>query len=838
MTLRRSQESSLAEELPYWEFLEEPFSHLCLIDGSMVTGLSVSLADIECREDGEINHLTEGLRSLLNSLPEGLTIQFHYQVSSDFKELISKHEGLPGEFKCTHPLIAELAQERIDRLKSDMEIKRLFKPELKVYMRLKPKELSKRRWFQKQEHFVRVAALDYSEALEELCQAKDGFASALIGLGFEVGEISKDEMASVVYRFFNPKRSMDEPTPKLQSTGDSGFDPVDVKNAEWLAYQSPRGQLLFGDLILGAEQFVLDGYATQVITLKTLPETTFAGQLSSFLKLNCHYELLLSFHVPPQSGEMAKLHQRRRMAHSLATTQGGKASDLESESKLSSAEELIRELLSSGQHIFATQMTIILRAPNHPLGHRQLSRDVREVLSQIRSLGGAEGLQESVGAWKVLKGNLPAAPLSLERARKMKTNNLADFLPLYGPRLGDPTPAVVLKNRSQGLVAYDPFGSELPNYNCLVTGASGSGKSFLNNCLLLQELSRGLRVFVIDIGASYKKLTEAINGEYLEISLSDSLRLNPFHINDPYLEPSSHKIKSILAVLESMVSEDDQTKLSRLDRSLLEKAVIELYQKKRAKGKVPTLSDLVTELKTMNEPSMIVLSKLLYSWTGDRPYGKLLDGEGSLDTKAQITTFDLKGLSSYPDLQRVMILILTDFILSELETDPSTRKRIILDEAWELLKTPASANFMEYCARTLRKTGSGITFITQGVDEIVSSPIGSALLNNTATKYILLQRGDTATLQNALKLNTKEVQLIDSLSQCKGQYSEAFMSQGHASGVIRVCPTPLEYWLATSDSRDNLHLSELRALGHSLEEALRLAAKSYPEGFTKGIIAA
>jgi hypothetical protein len=36
MTFNRNQESSLAEELPYWDFLEDPFSHLCLIDGSIV----------------------------------------------------------------------------------------------------------------------------------------------------------------------------------------------------------------------------------------------------------------------------------------------------------------------------------------------------------------------------------------------------------------------------------------------------------------------------------------------------------------------------------------------------------------------------------------------------------------------------------------------------------------------------------------------------------------------------------------------------------------------------------------------------------------------------------
>ena len=213
---------------------------------------------------------------------------------------------------------------------------------------------------------------------------------------------------------------------------------------------------------------------------------------------------------------MAKLQQKRKMAHSLAATHGGKAVDLESETKLSSTEELIRELLNTGQRIYAAQMTILLRATNNDVGTKKLNREVREVLSRFRGLNGAEGLEESVGAWKVVKGSLPGAPINLERARKSKTNNLADFLPVYGPREGDDDPAVIFRNRLNGLVSFNPFDPGLPNYNSLVTGSSGAGKSFLNNCILLQELARGLRVFIIDIGGSYKKLTEALGGQYMD----------------------------------------------------------------------------------------------------------------------------------------------------------------------------------------------------------------------------------------------------------------------------------------------------------------------------------
>lgn len=329
-----------------------------------------------------------------------------------------------------------------------------------------------------------------------------------------------------------------------------------------------------------------------------------------------------------------------------------------------------------------------------------------------------------------------------------------------------------------------------------------------------------------------------MSDQYLEVNLSDEYCINPFDIPDLNEGPTNQKIKSLLAVIESMVVEDENSKLPKLEKVLLERSIMELYKAQQAIGMIPTLSDLKTKLENSEEPSMQTISKLLYSWSGETPYGKLLDGKGSLKTNTPICTFDLKGLSSYPDLQRVMILILTDFILTQVERDRSTRNRIILDEAWALLKSNAAAGFMELCVRTLRKMGggSGITFITQGVEEIVSSPIGSAILNNTATKFVMLQRGDSDVLRNALKLNSQELNLIYSLEQRKGEFSEGFMIEGEHRQVVRIFPSPFEYWLSTSDASDNRYLDTLKEQGFTLLEAIEKAALAYPTGHANGDI--
>jgi type-IV secretion system protein TraC len=831
MNLSKEKEAPLCEELPYWDFIDGSLPHAVLTDGSLTAGLKISLYDIECLDDSEVNHFVTGLRSALNSISEGSSVQFMLSVTSDYDDMIKNH--VAAKLQSIHPLVESIAKFREDKLRAAKESSELYRPELTIFVRSPMAENKKKWFFRKKESFSLSATKAYDDTLEILSQNIASISSSISGHGLKSVLLNREELVTKAYRFLNPKRVKSEPTPAIVTPTETDPDKELLGDADWLSNQSPREQVVFGDLILSFDHFTLDSFQHRVVTLKTLPEITYAGQLSSFLRLPFHYDLILSITVPPQSDEMAKLQQKRKMAHSLAATHGGKAVDLESETKLSSTEELIRELLNTGQRIYAAQMTIVLRAPTGDAGEKKLNREVREVLSRFRALNGAEGLAESVGAWKVVKGSLPGAPVNLERARKIKTNNLADFLPVYGPREGDDDPAVIFRNRLNGLISFNPFDPGLPNYNSLVTGSSGAGKSFLNNCILLQELARGLRVFIIDIGGSYKKLTEALGGQYMEMNLSEAYKINPFDIPDPSLEPSQQKIKSLLAVIESMVSEDDKTKLPKLDRVLLEKAIIDLYAEKRSSKQVPTLSDLAECLKKYEEPSIKSISKMLYTWTGTRPYGRLLDGMGSLRTNAPICTFDLKGLSNYPDLQGVMILILTDFILTQVEGDKTCKKRIILDEAWELLKSQAAASFMEYCARTLRKTGSGITFITQGVEEIVASPIGSAILNNTATKFVMLQKGNSEVLRDALKLNSRQLDLIHSLAQKKGEYSEGFMIEGDHRQVVRIYPSPFEYWLSTSDADDNQYLERLKKEGHTLVSAIEEAAKTCPNGFAK-----
>ncbi len=837
-------EHPLCHELPYWDFLPQE-NCAVLSDGSLVQGLKLKGVSIETWEEEGVNRLTTTLRSALNSLPDEAELQFFVDVNSDYSTLIEEHHCLRG----SNPLLAWLSDVRVEQLRTELSLGTLTKPNLYlfVYHRIKSARFKLRSFLEAPKKFQQVRASEHEARARELSQLTGSVRENLIGAGIGADVLPLREMTGLIYRFLNPSRSQDQPAPRLSEVHrDQEFTPTELKEQPGLSLPSPREQITFSDLIQKTDHLYLDGYFHRVLTLKTLPEATHSALISKLLALPFHFSLSMQLRVPEQSKELSALQTRRRMAHSMSISQAGRVTDLESEAKLHSTEELLRELIQTGSKIFYFQLAIILREKFK----EQIDQKTKAILSCFREMNGAEGLVETVAGFKVLKTCLPAGSATTVRAKRTKTDNLADFLPVYQAWEGAGKPVCLFRNRAGGLVSYDPFDPvRLPNFSSLTTGSSGAGKSFLNSAILCQVLTQGTRLYVIDIGGSYRKLCKFMGGEYVDVAppadQKDSRTsapafqsINPFQLPDGEAEPSPRKLKFLLSFLETILTDQEGDKLGKLDKSYLEEAITNTYQK-CLPARMPRLSDLSEVLASWPEQDgtdaaqkLKSFSKMLYPWTGARPYGRLLDTDQSFHVNSDFVVFDLKGLSCYPDLQSAMLLVITDLILGKVDSEPGRPGRILLDEVWELLKSQGAQSFMEYCVRTLRKSFWGVSFVTQGLEEIIASPIGPAILNNTATKIILLQRGDLEPIRSVLKLNAQEMALISSLKQIKGSYSEAFLIVNEERGVIRIMPTPLEYWLSTTDALDNALLASTEKTHpeFTFPDLIYYLARHYPSG--------
>lgn len=497
-------EHSLAHELPYWDFVD---GVVVLSDGTLVSPMRLRGRAIETLDTESVNQLKQDIRSFLNSLPDDTEITLVVDVNSDCRKTIDEHCYLAD--KNTH--IGWVADSRQQGLRESLENLELVKVDLYLFLYLRPETIRAspssgifKKLFQAPSYFQSLSKEDFGKRLHIIQQNKIALIQSMMVTGVECLEMTEADTKEVIYRFLNPKRSRFISAPQIVNHHrEQEFAPEELKVAPELSLPSPREQLTFSDLLVDYDSFILDGIHHRVLTLKTLPELTHSAIVIKLLDLPFHYSLHCHIQVPTQSKELSQLQTKRRMAHSMSMSHGGRATDLESEAQLSATEDLLREIITTGQKILYTQIAILIRADTHD----ELELKTRAVLAKFRELNGAEGIVETVSALPAWKTLLPCGTTKMLRPKRIKTDNMSDFLPIYQDFTGEGiTPVCLFRNRAGGLVSFDPFDSRLPNYNSLVTGSSGAGKSFLNNLVLLQYMTQKPMVYIIDIGGCVSRM--------------------------------------------------------------------------------------------------------------------------------------------------------------------------------------------------------------------------------------------------------------------------------------------------------------------------------------------
>ena len=148
-----------------------------------------------------------------------------------------------------------------------------------------------------------------------------------------------------------------------------------------------------------------------------------------------------------------------------------------------------------------------------------------------------------------------------------------------------------------------------------------------------------------------------------------------------------------------MTKEEDEGRLPRLTRAEIEDAIFKVYER----VKCPRLSDLKDELEKHSDIEIRRFSRILSSWCGKSAYGEFVDRETTIHLDKKLVCFDLKGLEASPDLQRVCLYLITDYVWREVQRDRGTKKFLIFDECWKLLENDAGSTFIAEVYRTFRK---------------------------------------------------------------------------------------------------------------------------------------
>lgn len=455
-------------------------------------------------------------------------------------------------------------------------------------------------------------------------------------------------------------------------------------------------------------------------------------------------DFVLSLKKIPTLEAKAKLDLKRKLHFSLLFKG---IRDIESENAYAQSEEILTGLTTEHVAIFEAEVFFILKANTK----KALDNLTKKVIKDFKAKG-AELRIEERGLSYFYQSLLPGVRPSFKRSMVVPSDYLSYLVPFHQSALMDS--GLKLRARDGADLFLDIFSEEVPNYNVVISGESGQGKSMIANKILDFERSRGSKAIILDLGHSFEKNAKYHQGNIL------SERFNPLQFKDPrYLK------EFIMAVIDEPLPKNEEGRL-------FEAVMIALESCK-------------------NSDFMSFLAEVEKSFDGISYYFSEIE---EFFTCEEVPLNDLTycDISNYPEAIKAPLII----YLIEYFKHLDGKKIFIFDECWHLLGK--NADYISTCFRTFRKHLASAIAISQNLDDFILTPLGRAIVQSGHFKFFFRQ-----SLKTSEFLSEHQKRLLDSVQSIKGQYSEFLIITENFTKPAQYLPTPLEYELFTSDRRDN-----------------------------------
>lgn len=416
------------------------------------------------------------------------------------------------------------------------------------------------------------------------------------------------------------------------------------------------------------------------------------------------------------------LHGARAVADAELTGGGAGTRTAELEVERATAEDFGRAVARRTQELWKVGLRFVALAPSRPrveavrarlverlatLGFRtRLPRyEVRATL-EPPALTGAEARPD--GYWQLLPTDGVAALYPFVDESIVEPGGV-----LVGLALSDASP--VFLNRW-----------DHASYSWGIFGTTGAGKTFAAALLSLRTrwLRPEVELTVLDPLGEFSGFVRAIGGAVVEVAAGRSGRLNPL---DPVTTGGDRREKAarvggmLRALFPSLADEEG---------AALDGAVSRLY----GRGPdVPTFDDLIAEVGRGPDPGGRLLTLLDVFRSGSLA---ALNGPTTVGPESGPVSVDFRGV---PDDQLAFHLsYLLDWAYGRLRSRPG-EKLLVIDEAHLLVRTTATAEFLDRVVRHVRHFGAGVLLLSQSPEDFLARPPGRATLRNLyATAFFRL----------------------------------------------------------------------------------------------------
>lgn len=514
------------------------------------------------------------------------------------------------------------------------------------------------------------------------------------------------------------------------------------------------------------------------------PREIYTGWLSNVINMD---EVLdISMFIYPVDTQVVMQNLRKKVTQLEASMtinhEKGKTRDPGLEAALADAEELRDELQIGRQKFFRYGLYITLYADSMD--------ELTFVQNKIETLFGQQLVFSKVASSQQEQGlnsTVPHMMDQLQIRRNMNTGAISTSFPFTSADLTQEKGILYgINMHNNGLVIFDRFSLE--NANMVVFAKSGAGKSFTVKLEAIRSMMTGADVLIIDPENEYQKLSDAVGGSYIRLSLSSDVRVNPFDLPKVIdTEDADDALRANLVTLHGLLrlmlggatAQNVNVTLSPEEEADLDQALIDTYARLGITSDPlthhsipPTMADLYDTLLHMGGTGPALAQRLRKYTTGT--FAGIFSQQSNIDINNSMVVFNIRDLED--ELRPVAMYI----VLSHIWNITRSRKRkrmLIVDEAWQLMKYEDSANFLFSLAKRARKYYLGITTITQDVEDFMGSKMGRAIVANSSMQLLLKQSSSAVdVLSNVFKLTEEEKKRLSSFPVGQGLF---FAGQNH-----------------------------------------------------------
>jgi conjugal transfer ATP-binding protein TraC len=552
------------------------------------------------------------------------------------------------------------------------------------------------------------------------------------------------------------------------------------------------------------------------------PRQIYTGWLSSFVNLD---EVMdMTMYIYPVESQVVLENLRKTVTQLEAGLQidseKGKVRDPGKQAAVQDAEEMRDKLQVGEERFFRFGLYFTIFASS--LEELEfISHKVESMLGQQLVYSKPATSQQEQG----LNSTVPQFVDQLQIRRNLSTGALSTSFPFTSADLSDDKGVLYgINMHNSGLVIFDRFSLE--NGNSVVFAKSGAGKSFAVKLEALRSMMLGTEIFIIDPENEYERMSEAVAGAYVRLSLNSATRINPFDLPKVVdSEEADNALRSNLITLHGLLrlmmggaqaqllggNTTLMPALNPSEEADLDAALIDTYAKAGITndplthtGVPPTIADLYETLLHMGGTGPQLAQRLRKYTTGT--FAGIFSQQSNINIENPLVVFNVRDLED--ELRPVAMYIVLNYIWNKTKSDQK-RRMLIVDEAWQLMKYEDSANFLFSLAKRARKYNLGITTITQDVEDFMGSRMGRAIVANASMQFLLKQSPSAVdVLSDVFKLTAEEKKRLSQFPVGQGLF---FAGQNHVH--IQVVASPTETGLITTNPAQLQQMASQRQAG-------------------------